>query len=348
MANKDNCISSAKRPALIAGPCAAESREQVLQTAESLKSISNLIAYRAGLWKPRTRPGDFEGVGEKGLPWLKEVKESTGLKLAVEVAIPAHVEACIASDIDIVWIGARTVVSPFIIDEIARALSGSNICVMVKNPLNPDLSLWAGGIERLQKAGIKNLSAIHRGFDAYSSKPYRNLPLWEIPIELMRIFPDLPMFCDPSHIGGKRAMVSSISQKALDLGMYGLMIESHIDPENALTDMDQQLSPPALKNMLSKLEIRKPEEETPDPTLRNYRSSIDEIDEQLLELLARRMEISALIGRYKKEQNLAPFQPRRWSDMIDKRINKGTNLKLNIEFTKHIFNLIHKESLRRQ
>ena len=348
MANDDNCIICAERPALIAGPCAAESREQVLQTAESLKGISNLIAYRAGLWKPRTRPGDFEGVGEKGLPWLREVKKSTGLRLAVEVAIPTHVEACMASDVDIVWIGARTVVSPFIIDEIARALSGSNICVMVKNPVNPDLSLWAGGIERLQKAGIKNLAAVHRGFDAFSSNPYRNLPLWEIPIELKRLFPELPMLCDPSHIGGKREMLSSISQKALDLGMDGLMIESHIDPDHALTDMAQQLSPSDLKKMMSQLRIRKHEEETPDATLINYRSSIDEIDEQLLELLARRMKISELIGRYKKEQNLAPLQPRRWSAVAKDRMHKGTSLRLDETFLKRLFDLIHVESLRRQ
>ncbi|MEN8224121.1 MAG: 3-deoxy-7-phosphoheptulonate synthase, partial [Bacteroidota bacterium] len=241
MAPENKLLDNTERPVLIAGPCAAESREQVLRTAEAFSGIPGLKAYRAGLWKPRTRPGEFEGVGERGLPWLIEVKERTGLKLATEIAVPSHVEACLKAGIDILWIGARTVVNPFMVDEIARALNGSNICVMVKNPVNPDLGLWAGGIERLQNAGIYNLAAVHRGFDAFLSKPFRNLPLWEIPIELKRQFPDLPVLCDPSHIGGKRELLSSISQKALDLGMDGLMIESHIDPEHALTDNAQQV-----------------------------------------------------------------------------------------------------------
>jgi chorismate mutase len=348
MTNNDNCISNADRPAIIAGPCAAESRAQVLRTAESLSKINNIIAYRAGLWKPRTRPGDFEGVGKKGLPWLREVKELTGLMLAVEVAIPAHVEACIASGVDIVWVGARTVVSPFIIDEIARALSGSNICVMVKNPVNPDLSLWAGGIERLQKEGIQNLAAVHRGFDAFSSKPYRNLPLWEIPIELKRLFPTLPMLCDPSHIGGKREMLASISQKALDLGMDGLMIESHINPEQALTDVSQQILPAALKTMLEGLSIRNHEGARFNTDLEKFRLSIDELDSQLIELLSKRMEIAEMIGSYKKEMNLAPYQPERWAKVLEDRIQKGASLYLDKKFLKRLFDLIHVESLRRQ
>lgn len=343
-----NSIMEHERPLIIAGPCSAETREQVINTARALKGIPNLLAFRAGLWKPRTRPGDFEGVGEKGLDWLKVVKEETGLKLAVEIAVPAHAELCIKAGVDIVWIGARTVVSPFIIDEIARALAGSDICVMVKNPVNPDLSLWAGGIERLKNAGIENLAAVHRGFDIYASNPYRNIPLWEIPIELKRLFPDLPMLCDPSHIGGRRELLSYISQKALDLGMDGLMIESHIDPENALTDVAQQIAPHALKKTITGLSIRKTEDNTPDSTLVNYRTTIDELDGQILELLSRRMKTSALIGNYKKEQNLAPFQPKRWSAVLEDRITTGESLKLDKEFLKQLFNLIHKESLRRQ
>jgi chorismate mutase len=336
------------RPVLIAGPCAAESREQLVQTALALAGIPQLYAFRAGLWKPRTRPGNFEGVGKQGIDWLMEVKEKTGLRLAVEIAVPAHAEICLKAGIDIVWIGARTVVSPFIVDELANALQGSSICVMIKNPVNPDLKLWIGGVERLKKAGIKKLIAVHRGFDAYSKKPFRNTPLWEIPIEMKRLFPELPMLSDPSHIGGSRSLLSEISQKAIDLGMDGLMIESHIDPDHALTDVAQQISPAGLKKILSGLKIREHEGSETSVTLENYRSSIDELDEQLLELLSRRMEISELIGEYKKEQNLAPFQAKRWSAILEDRLKKGEPLKLDKEFISGIYNLIHKESLRRQ
>ncbi|HSG67359.1 MAG TPA: chorismate mutase [Bacteroidales bacterium] len=343
-----NNLASVGRPLIIAGPCAVENRKQVIGTARELAGVKGIFAFRAGLWKPRTRPGDFEGVGEKGIPWLKEVKQLTGLKLAVEVAIPSHVDACISAGIDIVWIGARTVVSPFIVDEIARALKGSDICVMVKNPVNPDLSLWAGGIERLKKSGIENLAAVHRGFDAYSSLPYRNIPLWEIPIELRRLFPGLPMLCDPSHIGGRRELIGTISQKAFDLGMDGLMIEAHIDPANALTDISQQVHPAELAEILAKLVIRKEEEGPAEVRLEKYRSSLDEIDRQLLELLSKRMGISALIGEYKRERNLAPFQPERWKAVLNDRIEKGTSLQLDKDFLKRLFDLIHIESIRRQ
>ena len=341
-------LKEAGRPALIAGPCAAESRDQVIRTAEALLGTPGIIAYRAGLWKPRTRPDDFEGVGEEGLAWLREVKEKTGLRLAVEIATPAHAEACLKSDIDIVWIGARTVVSPFIVDEIARALSGSDVCVMVKNPVNPDLSLWAGAIERLKKKNITKLAAVHRGFDVYYSKPYRNLPLWEIPIELKNDFPELPVLCDPSHIGGNRELLQQISQKALDLGMDGLMIESHIEPGKALTDVAQQVSPKKLKIMISKLKIRDHQGKKLDTTLEKYRISIDELDEQLLEILSKRMQLSELIGKFKKEQNLAPYQSERWSAVFNDRLKKGISLKLDEEFLKRLLNLIHMESLRRQ
>jgi len=343
-----NMIADVERPALIAGPCAAESREQLINTAEALKGISGLIAFRAGLWKPRTRPGDFEGIGERGLPWLKEVKKKTGLKLAVEIAIPAHAEVCLKAGVDIVWIGARSVVSPFIVDEIAKALSGSNLCVMIKNPVNPDLSLWAGGIERLKKNGITNLAAVHRGFDVYYSKPYRNIPLWEIPIELKTIFPEIPVLCDPSHIGGHREYLARISQKALDLGLDGLMIEAHVDPDEALTDAEQQVLPATLKNIIAELKVRNQKNTTIDTGLEKYRTSIDELDEQLLEILAKRMKISELIGKLKENQNLAPYQPERWSSVFDDRLKKGISLKLDEEFMKRLLNLIHIESLRRQ
>ena len=341
-------LKNTGRPALIAGPCAAESRDQVIRTAEALPGTPGIIAYRAGLWKPRTRPADFEGVGEKGLAWLREVKEKTGLRLAVEIATPAHAEACLKSDIDIVWIGARTVVSPFIVDEIARALSGSDVCVMVKNPVNPDLSLWAGAIERLKKKNITNLAAVHRGFDVYYSKPYRNIPLWEIPIELKNDFPGLPVLCDPSHIGGNRELLQQISQKALDLGMDGLMIESHIEPDKALTDVAQQISPQELKMMISKLKIRDHQGGGFDATLEKYRISLDELDIQLLEILANRMVLSELIGKLKQKNNLAPYQSERWSAVFNDRLKKGISLKLDEEFLKRLLNLIHMESLRRQ
>jgi len=348
MNNKFNISSDIAKPVLIVGPCAAESREQLMKTAESLLGIQGLYAFRAGLWKPRTRPGDFEGVGEKGLPWLKEVKEKTGLKLAVEIAIPAHAEACLKASVDMVWIGARSVVSPFIVDEIARALSGNKLFVMVKNPVNPDLSLWAGGIERLKKNGITNLAAVHRGFDVYYSKPYRNIPLWEIPIELKNIFPELPVLCDPSHIGGHRKYIPVISQKALDLGLDGLMIEAHYDPEKALTDVEQQLSPEDLKKVITKLKFRDHDSNKADSTLKKYRTSIDELDEQLLEILAKRMEISELIGKLKEKHNLAPYQAERWLAVQEDRMHKGISLKLDKEFVKDLLNLIHMESIRRQ
>jgi len=341
-------FKDAMRPVLIAGPCAAESREQVIRTAEELKGIQSLVAYRAGLWKPRTRPGDFEGVGDIGLEWLKEVKEKTGLKLAVEIAIPSHAEACLKAGVDIVWIGARTVVSPFVVDDIAAALSGSDICVMVKNPVNPDLSLWAGGIERLLQKGITNLAAVHRGFDVYYSKPYRNIPLWEIPIELKTLFPELPILCDPSHIGGQREYLARISQKALDLGMDGLMIEAHTNPAAALTDVAQQISPSGLKSLIKGLKVRDHNASIVDNDLQKYRTSIDELDEQLLEILSKRMKISALIGKLKQKHQIAPYQAERWSSLLKDRMSKGESLKLDAEFVHLIFKLIHKESLGKQ
>lgn len=336
------------RPVIIAGPCAAESEAQIMQTASALADTPNLFAFRAGLWKPRTRPGDFEGVGEQGLPWLREVKRKTGMRLAVEIATPAHARACLEYGVDMVWIGARSVVSPFAVEEIAGALSGSEVCVMVKNPVNPDISLWVGAIERLMKKGITKLAAVHRGFDIHQSKPYRNSPLWEIPLELKSIFSGLPLLCDPSHIGGKRELLASISQKALDLGMDGLMIESHIDPAKALTDMAQQVSPAMLKEIINGLNIRKYQAPEADVLLEKYRTSIDELDEQLLDVLSKRMEISDLIGELKRVHNLSPYQPERWTKLLGDRVNKAVSMQLEPAFVRKVFTLIHKESLDRQ
>ena len=348
MERANHIFSGSGRPILIAGPCAVESREQLIATADALAGIEGLVAFRAGLWKPRTRPGDFAGIGEKGLPWLKEIKERTGLSLAVEIASPKHAESCLKAGVDIVWIGARSVVSPFIVDDIAGALRGSDLIVMVKNPVNPDLSLWAGGIERLKNNGINKLAAVHRGFNMYYSKPYRNIPLWEIPLELKSIFPEIPVLCDPSHIAGHKKYVAGISQKALDLGMEGLMIEAHHDPEKALTDAEQQLSPQELKEVILELKVRDHHVNEADTTLEKYRTSIDELDEQLLEILSQRMQLSELIGKLKKEQNLAPYQPDRWARVLGDRCKKATSLHLNEEFVKKVFELIHLESLSQQ
>lgn len=347
MAGEAHILSSVHRPAIIAGPCAAESRKQVSGTADALIQIPGLVAFRAGLWKPRTRPGDFEGVGEKGLEWLREVKESTGLKLAVEIAAPLHAERCLEAGVDIVWIGARSVVSPFVVDEIATALAGSKICVMVKNPVNPDLGLWAGALERLAKKGINELAAVHRGFDIYYSKPYRNSPLWEIPMALKQEFPEIPLFCDPSHIGGLRQHIPALSQKALDLGMDGLMIESHIRPDRALTDASQQILPAALRQIIDGLRVS---DHIADgkAELEKYRAAIDDLDEQLLEILSKRMEIAELIGMYKKDRNLAPHQPERWKKLLADRRQKAGAMKLDPGFVKKIFDLIHMESIGRQ
>lgn len=345
---RDNCIFNAPRPLLIAGPCSAESREQVLGTARALKGLPGLLAFRAGIWKPRTRPGDFEGVGKEGLDWLREVKSESGMKLAVEVAVPAHVEEALAAGVDILWIGARTVVSPFVIDELARSLAGNkDVVVMVKNPVSPDLDLWIGGLERLKNAGVDKLAAVHRGFNTYLSKPYRNMPFWEIPIELKRLLPELPLLCDPSHIGGKRKLLASLSQKALDLGMDGLMIESHIDPENALTDMNQQLPPASLHDLVKNLKVRK-QDNSSHPQLEKYRLSLDDIDEQVLELLAKRMKIAELIGEYKRKLDLAPLQPERWARLLDDRIGQATALGLEPAFVKKFLELVHMESIRMQ
>ena len=294
-----------KRPIVIAGPCSAESREQVLNTATAL-AAKGVKIFRAGIWKPRTKPGGFEGVGAVGLPWLKEVKQVTGMLTATEVATPYHVFEAIKAGIDILWIGARTVANPFAMQELADALRGTDIPVLVKNPVNPDLELWIGALERIYNAGIKKLGVIHRGFSSYEKKLYRNLPLWHIPIELKRRYPNITIFCDPSHIGGKRELVAPIAQQALDLKFEGLIIESHCNPDSALSDAAQQLTPEVLDFTLNMLVIRDNAQTTENINI--LRKQIDEIDEQLLTILAKRMRISKEIGIYKKEHNMPILQ----------------------------------------
>lgn len=338
-----------ERPAVISGPCSAESRDQVLDIARMLAKIPQVKAMRAGIWKPRTRPSSFEGVGESGLQWLQEVQAETGLKVTVEVAKPAHIELALRYGIDILWVGARTTGNPFSIQELAETLQGINIPVMVKNPLNPDLKLWLGALERFNQAGITKLAAIHRGFHCYDEGPYRNNPRWEIPIELMRLVPGLPILCDPSHICGNRYLLAEISQKALDLEMDGLMIETHNDPDHALTDSSQQISPITLQNILNELIIRI---ETGSKEFRDklseLRLKVDLIDNQLIEILARRMKIVYEMGEYKRDHNITILQIERWRDIINSRLAIADQHGLDRDFLLHLLQLVHNESIRMQ
>ncbi|MBC8320446.1 MAG: bifunctional 3-deoxy-7-phosphoheptulonate synthase/chorismate mutase type II [Bacteroidetes bacterium] len=342
-------IDTGGKPLVIAGPCSAESEEQLLKTARQLASVKQLNVFRAGIWKPRTRPGDFDGVGEVGLSWLKQVKNETGLLTTVEVADSSHVELALKHDVDILWIGARTVGNPFSVQAIAEVLTGVDIPVMVKNPLNPDINLWLGAIERINAAGINKLIAIHRGFHYFEKSPFRNAPMWEIPIELKRIAPMLPIVVDPSHICGRPDLIESIAQKALDLEMDGLMIESHHDPENAFTDAAQQITPDELQYLLNKLVIRvKSGDINFQHKLEELRTEIDKLDGELLQILAKRMEIVDEIGDYKKENDITILQMKRWAGIINDRMSIGTHLGLEEGFLKKLLNLIHKESIQRQ
>lgn len=336
---------SKQRPIVIAGPCSAETEEQVLETVRSL-SAKGIKIFRAGIWKPRTKPGGFEGIGIKGLAWMKKVKEETGMYIATEVATKDHVFEALKAGIDLLWIGARTTVNPFAVQEIADALKGVDIPVLIKNPVNPDLELWIGAFERLYGAGIQRLAAIHRGFSSYDKKIYRNLPLWHIPIELRRRMPDLPIFCDPSHIGGKRELIAPLCQQAMDLSFDGLIIESHCNPDAAWSDASQQITPDVLDYVLNLLVIREGTQTTEN--LSQLRGQIDNIDEQLLELIAKRMRISREIGVYKKEHDMPILQSPRYNEILEKRSNIGEQINLNTEFVKAIFREIHEESVRQQ
>ena len=337
------------RPLIIAGPCSAETEEQMLETAKNLKN-NEIDFFRAGIWKPRTRPGSFEGVGEIGLNWLKKVKEVTGLKTATEVANRDHIKLALEYDVDLLWIGARTTVNPFIVQEIADELKGTDKIVLVKNPVNPDLALWIGALERLKMAGIEKLGAVHRGFSSYEKSKYRNIPEWQIPIELKNIFPNLPIICDPSHISGNRELISEISQTALDLNFDGLMIESHCSPEKAWSDAQQQITPETLSEMLQKLVLRRENTEEIDfqTQLKTLRSQIDILDEQLLDLIRKRMEIADNIGKLKKQKNISVLQNKRWNEIIERMKILGKEKNLSEELILKIFKAIHQESIDRQ
>lgn len=336
-------------PLVIAGPCSAETEEQVLEIARELKN-SDVSIFRAGIWKPRTRPGGFEGVGEIGLNWLQKAKEETGLLMAVEVANAQHVKLALEHNIDVLWIGARTTVNPFAVQEIADALQNTDKIVLLKNPVNPDLSLWLGGLERLYNAGIKKLGVIHRGFSTYEKTKYRNNPEWQIAIELQSKFPDLPLICDPSHITGRRDMIQEVSQQALDLNYDGLIIETHCNPDKAWSDAPQQITPTALKQLCIDLKVRKESDDADEynQKLAGLRTQIDELDAKLINVLAKRMKIADAIGMLKKERNVAVLQSNRWNEVLGRMILDGEEKGLSEEFVLKLFKAIHQESISHQ
>lgn len=341
-------ILTENKPLIIAGPCSAETPEQVLEIAHQIKDTAKI--FRAGIWKPRTRPGGFEGVGAIGLKWLQQAKKETGLLMATEVATSEHVQLALEHDIDLLWIGARTAVNPFAVQEIADALKGTDKMVFIKNPVNPDLSLWIGGFERLQNAGIKKLGFIHRGFSSYEKNKYRNEPQWQIPIDLQLRFPEVPLLNDPSHISGNRELVAGVSQKALDLNFDGLMIETHCTPDLAWSDAAQQVTPDKLKAILLDLKTRSlsNSEEIYLTNIKNFRSEIDELDTEILHLLNKRMHIVDEIGRLKKDKNVAVFQRERWSEVLEKMKKEAGSFELGEEFVIALYKAIHQESLSRQ
>jgi len=333
---------------VISGPCSVESREQLLTTAEGLSKIERVKVLRGGIWKPRTRPETFEGIGEEGLKWMREARERYGFLTMTEVAVPEHIELAMKYGIDILWLGARTVANPFSVQDLAECLRGCDVPVFVKNPIAPDLKLWLGAFERLGGAGVKYLGGIHRGFSSYEETPYRNAPLWEIPIELLRLRHDIPIITDISHICGCRELLQEVAQTALDMGTLGFMIETHCNPDQAFTDAQQQITPESLKNAINKLTFRKKKVDKDEFVLQNLRKEIDEIDNELLNLLAKRMNVSEKIGDFKKQHNVTVLQMDRWKNILEDHINKGINLGLNSESVKEIFEIIHKDSIDRQ
>lgn len=337
-------------PIFISGPCSAETEEQLIQTALRLAKLGKIDLLRAGIWKPRTKPGNFEGVGAVGLPWMQKARDLTGIPFTVEVANTAHVEEALKHEADVLWLGARTTVNPFSVQEIADALKGVDIPVMIKNPINPDLNLWIGGIERIQKAGIKQVGAIHRGFSSFGATEYRNKPMWHIPIELKRLFPELPIICDPSHICGRRDTLLSVAQKAADLDLNGLMLESHITPDEAWSDASQQITPEVLGELLDKVVWRKEKADKENITndLAKFRVQINQIDDELLTLLGNRMKIAEKIGRYKKDNNLTILQTHRWNDVLNKGVEEGKKKGLTDKFLRKYLDAVHIESINRQ
>jgi len=341
-------------PAVIAGPCSAETPDQVMEVATALAADKRVVAMRAGVWKPRTEPGNFEGIGAPALPWLQEAKVATGLKIAIEVAKPEHIELALKHDIDILWLGARTVVNPFVVAELAEALRGTNVPVMVKNPSAPDLKLWTGSINRLVNVGITKIAAIHRGFSTYEKIAFRNDPIWTIPIDFRRAMPEVPLFNDPSHITGKRDLVGIIAQKAMDLAFDGLMIETHPTPETAWSDAAQQITPAALTALLNNLNIPygvngiAASNHTSEPDLELRRGELDVLDSRIIELLARRMKVVKEIGELKKQENLAVLQIKRWDQVINNLMKEGRSLGLSEEVVKRLYDLIHDASIQVQ
>lgn len=333
------------RPIIIAGPCSAETEEQVMATAKQLAE-NGVKIFRAGIWKPRTKPGGFEGVGTEGLAWLRRVKQETGMYTATEVATAKHVYEALKYGIDVLWIGARTTANPFAVQEVADALQGVDIPVLIKNPVNPDLELWIGAIERVYNAGLHRVAAIHRGFSSYDKKLYRNQPQWHIPIELHRRYPNLPIFCDPSHIGGKRELIGPLSQQAMDMQFDGLIIESHCSPDEAWSDKNQQITPQILDFTLNRLVIREMGKTT--ESLKELRQQIDGLDTDLLEILAKRMRVSKEIGICKKESQTSVVQPNRYTELLENRVSKGEELGMSSEFIHKVFEAIHEESVRVQ
>ena len=336
-------------PLLIAGPCSAETETQVLEIAKELKATDTNV-YRAGIWKPRTRPGNFEGVGSLALDWLKKVKKDTGILTTTEVANPNHVELALQNNIDILWIGARTTVNPFIIQEIAESLKGTDKIILIKNPVNPDLSLWLGAIERFYNLNVKNIGAIHRGFSTYEKTKYRNNPEWQIAIDLQRKLPDLPLILDPSHIAGRRDLIFDLCQTALDLNYDGLMIETHNDPDNAWSDAKQQITPKKLKKITKNLKLRKVsnDDEVYQNQLNKLRAQINLHDDQLINILGKRMSVAKKIGSLKRRNNVAVLQSKRWNQILEKMIIEGKENKLSEEFIKKVFKAIHQESINNQ
>ncbi len=339
-----------KRPLIISGPCSAETEEQMMQTATRLANTGRVDVLRAGIWKPRTKPGMFEGNGVTALPWLLQAKKITGLPITVEVATAKHVEDALKFEVDMLWIGARTTVNPFSVQEVADALRGVDIPVLIKNPINPDLELWSGGIERLQKVGVKQVGMIHRGFSSYGNTEFRNAPMWHLPIEMKRRYPDMLLICDPSHICGNRSLLLSVAQKSIDLDFGGLMLESHIDPDNAWSDAKQQVTPERLLDMLNELVWRS--ESTTEQefitALATLREQINQVDDELLTLLGQRMKLSDKIGEYKKNNNITILQTNRWNEILERAFQKGEQLGLTKEFITKYFDAVHLESIQHQ
>lgn len=339
-----------KKPHIIAGPCSAESPEQLLASCKPLADLGKVNMVRAGIWKPRTRPDSFEGMGKQALTWLKEVGVEIGLPVCTEVANPKHVEQALAANIDVLWVGARTTVNPFSVQAIADALKGVNIPVMVKNPINPDINLWVGAIERLRHAGLNQLSAVHRGFSFYGKSEYRNKPMWELAIALKTWFPELPLICDPSHICGRRDLIPAITQRSMDLGFDGLMIEVHENPDAALSDAKQQLTPDAFHDMLNSLVIRSGD--LSDPIVADQllilRSKIDEIDDEIIRLIGARMDVAEEIGEYKRDKDITVLQLQRWKEILETRGQLAAKLNLSADFVEKYLEHIHKESIRKQ